>query len=61
MASFEAAGGELFKEEHITFSEEEPENGQFYIAVDLAGFADVQKVTTKTNDLTKRQLRWLGK
>ena len=51
MASFEAAGGELFKEEHVKFSEEEPEEGNYYIAVDLAGFADVQKATTKTNRL----------
>ena len=51
MASFEAAGGELFKEEHVKFSEEEPEDGQFYIAVDLAGFADVEKATTKTKRL----------
>jgi phage terminase large subunit-like protein len=56
MASFEASGGELFKEEHITFSEEEPENGQFYIAVDLAGFADVQKVTTKTKRLDQTSI-----
>tara|TARA_B100001059_G_scaffold231183_1_gene266568 strand:- start:994 stop:2049 length:1056 start_codon:yes stop_codon:yes gene_type:complete len=51
MASFEAQGSELFKEEYIKFSEEEPEQGQFYIAVDLAGFADVAKVTTKTKRL----------
>ena len=51
MASFEAQGSELFKEEYIRFSEEEPEQGQFYIAVDLAGFADVAKVTTKTKRL----------
>ena len=40
MASFEAAGGELFKEDWIKFDEEEPEQGDFYIAVDLAGFED---------------------
>ena len=56
MASFEAAGGELFKEEHIQFSEEEPEEGQFYIAVDLAGFADVQTATTKTNRLDQTSI-----
>ena len=38
MASFEAAGGELFKEDWVKFSEEEPDTGDFYIAVDLAGF-----------------------
>ena len=38
MASFEAAGGELFKETWIKFDKEEPKEGDFYIAVDLAGF-----------------------
>jgi len=51
MASFEAQGSELFKEEHVVFSEEEPDEGQYYIAVDLAGFADVEKATTKTSRL----------
>ena len=56
MASFETAGGELFKEEHVKFSEEEPEDGQFYIAVDLAGFADVEKATTKTKRLDQTSI-----
>ena len=56
MASFEAAGGELFKEEHIKFCEEEPEEGQFYIAVDLAGFAEVQTATTKTSRLDQTSI-----
>lgn len=56
MASFEAAGGELFKEEHIKFCEEEPDGGQFYIAVDLAGFAEVQTATTKTNRLDQTSI-----
>ena len=56
MASFEAQGGELFKEEHIQFSEEEPDGGQYYIAVDLAGFADVQTATTKTNRLDQTSI-----
>ena len=56
MASFEAQGGELFKEEHIKFSEEEPDGGQFYIAVDLAGFADIEKATTKTNRLDQTSI-----
>ena len=51
MASFEAQGSELFKEDYIKFSEEEPETGGYYIAVDLAGFADVAKATTKTKRL----------
>jgi predicted phage terminase large subunit-like protein len=40
MASFEAAGGELFKEEWIKFDTEEPKRGDYYIAIDLAGFED---------------------
>ena len=52
MASFEAHGSELFKEEDVKFCEEEPIDGDYYIAVDLAGFADVQKVTTKTKRLS---------
>ena len=40
MASFEAAGGELFKEEWIKFKEDEPDDGDYYIAVDLAGFEE---------------------
>ena len=40
MASFEAAGGELFKEQWIKFVEEEPDEGDFYIAIDLAGFEE---------------------
>jgi len=41
MASFEAQGSEIFKEDWIRFSKEEPEVGEYFIAVDLAGFADV--------------------
>lgn len=40
MASFEALGGELFKEDWVKFSEDEPDVGDYYIAVDLAGFED---------------------
>ena len=60
MASFEAHGSELFKEEDVKFCEEEPVDGDYYIAVDLAGFADVQKVTTKQRGLTKQALRLLN-
>lgn len=41
MASFDAATSDLFKEEWLKFSEEEPKDGDYYIAVDLAGFEDV--------------------
>jgi len=43
MASFEALGSEIFKEDWVQFADEEPEVGDYYIAVDLAGFADVAK------------------
>jgi predicted phage terminase large subunit-like protein len=56
MASFEAHGSELFKEEDVKFCEEEPVDGDYYIAVDLAGFADVQKVTTKTKRLDQTSI-----
>ena len=46
LASFEAMGSEIFKEEWVKFSEEEPDIGDYYISVDLAGFADVAKATT---------------
>ncbi len=46
MASFEALGSEIFKENWVTFSNEEPEVGDYYIAVDLAGFADVASNAT---------------
>lgn len=42
MASFEAQGGDLFKEEWIAFDEEEPD-GDYFIAIDLAGFVDESK------------------
>ena len=48
MASFEAAGSEIFKEDWIIIDEEEPEEGDYYVAVDLAGFADIQNATTKS-------------
>jgi predicted phage terminase large subunit-like protein len=45
MASFEALGSEIFKEDWITFGEE-PEFGDYYISVDLAGFADIAHANT---------------
>lgn len=41
MASFEALGSEIFKEDWVEFDDEEPDDGDYYIAIDLAGFADV--------------------
>lgn len=43
MSSFEASGSEIFKEEWVKYSTEEPKEGDYYMAVDLAGFADVAK------------------
>lgn len=45
LASFEAAGSEIFKEEWIQVDPEEPSDGEYFIAVDLAGFADVAKAS----------------
>ena len=50
MASFEARGSEMFKEDWVQFGEE-PEDGDYYIAVDLAGFEDVNKKRTKNTKL----------
>lgn len=38
LASFEARGSELFKEEWLQFVEDNDEEGDYYIACDLAGF-----------------------
>jgi predicted phage terminase large subunit-like protein len=40
MASFEAVGSEMFKEEWVHYGEA-PEAGDYYIAIDLAGFEEV--------------------
>jgi len=45
LASFEAQGSEIFKEDWVKFDTEEPEVGDYYIAVDLAGFADIENAT----------------
>ena len=51
MASFEAKGSEMFKEEWVKFAEEAPDNGDYYIAIDLAGFEDVGKKRSKNSKL----------
>ena len=45
LASFEAASSDLFKQEwiHYVDSDDTPNDGNYYIAVDLAGFEDVSK------------------
>ena len=50
MASFEARGSEMFKEDWVSFGEE-PEEGDYYIAIDLAGFEEVGKKRTKNAKL----------
>ena len=51
MASFEAQGSEIFKEEWVEFDEEEPEDGDYYIAIDLAGFIDESSTSKKNKRL----------
>lgn len=46
MASFEAASGGIFKEEWIKIDDEEPRDGRYFVAVDLAGFENVAAATT---------------
>lgn len=46
MASFEAASGGIFKEEWIKIDEDEPKDGRYFVAVDLAGFENVAAATT---------------
>lgn len=50
MASFEAKGSEMFKEDWVQIGES-PEVGDYYIAVDLAGFEDVGKRRSKNSRL----------
>ena len=51
MASFEARGSEMFKEDWVKFDEEACDEGDFYIAIDLAGFEEVNKKRTKNTKL----------
>lgn len=51
MASFEALGSEIFKEEWVQFDEEEPDIGDYYIAIDLAGFQDNSSTSKKNKRL----------
>lgn len=49
LSSFEAASRDLFKEEWITIDETEPKDGSYFIAVDLAGFINVDKESGNKN------------
>ncbi len=48
MASFEAMGSDIFKEDWIKVSGNEPEIGNYYIAIDMAGFEDANKRKKKS-------------
>ena len=48
MASFEAMGSEIFKEDWIQF-DEPPEFGNYYIAIDMAGFEEMGKKNGSKN------------
>lgn len=50
MASFEARGSEMFKEDWVKIGDP-PKDGDYYIAVDLAGFEDVGKKKSKNSRL----------
>ena len=49
LASFEAASRDIFKEDWIHIDENEPETGNYFIAVDLAGFIKVDKEAANKN------------
>jgi len=51
MASFEAMGSEIFKEEWVEFDSDEPDIGDYYIAIDLAGFTDPTSTSKKNKRL----------
>lgn len=44
-ASFNATGGNLFRENMIIYDDEEPDEGLYFIAVDPAGFVDTKELT----------------
>jgi predicted phage terminase large subunit-like protein len=52
MASFEARGSEMFKEDWVKFAEpNKDEEGDYYVSIDLAGFEEVNKKRTKNSNL----------
>jgi predicted phage terminase large subunit-like protein len=51
MASFAAQGSDIFKEDWVQFDDEEPEEGDYYIAIDLAGFIDASSSSKKNKRL----------
>jgi predicted phage terminase large subunit-like protein len=52
MASFDSMGSDIFKEEWVKYSDVEPRDGEWFVAIDLAGFQDVDKLMqSQTNKL----------
>ena len=51
MASFEALGSEIFKDDWVVFKDEEPDVGDYYIAIDLAGYVDTSSTSKKNKRL----------
>ena len=51
MASFKNQGSEMFKEEWLTWGSKGTEEGDYHIAIDLAGFKDVSKKKGNTSRL----------
>tara|TARA_R110000737_G_scaffold330930_1_gene346921 strand:+ start:2324 stop:3574 length:1251 start_codon:yes stop_codon:yes gene_type:complete len=51
MASFEAQGSDIFKEEWLKMDSVEPKDGDYYIAIDMAGFEEAgKKKKTRLDD-----------
>lgn len=46
-ASFEQGGSDVFKREWLRYSDEEPEEGEWYVAVDLAGFSGIEQAAMR--------------
>ena len=51
-ASFDNAGTDVFKEAWLKYGKE-PENGNYYVAIDLAGFENINNSQTRKNRLDK--------
>ena len=51
MASFKNQGSEMFKEEWLNFGSKPKSEGDYYVAIDLAGFKDVSKKKGNTSRL----------
>ena len=48
MASFEALGSDIFKEEWVIVNDDEPNVGNYFIAIDMAGFEEAGKKKKKS-------------